>query len=514
MITRDKFEPVARVANPSRTSVSASALFCGAMIVGNLLLPIHAQDKPAPPPAPPVHHHQDNAVVPMENMQHDIRPLPPPTLPRLGMAQATDRPLVHLEELEELALKNNPTLSQAASEVAASKGRQLQAGLWPNPTVGYSGEEIRGGSSRGGQQGFFVEQQVLLGSKLALNRKVLAQEIRQAELEQEEQEMRVKNAVRLLYYQALAAQEMVAMWKELSRIASETLSFDRQLSNLGQQNETEVLQAEIEAEEAELAMIRADHEKRRAMSALAAVVADPSVADATLGGSLEENLPSLDEEQALAALLRDSPAVRIAQAGVDRAEVALARSRREAVPDLLFRGGLQQNRELQESSGRPVGLQGFAEVGLQLKIFDRNQGNSQAAQADLERARNEVKRVSLVLRERAASFIDSYSTARTLADRYRTRILPLAQKAYERIYARYGLMQASYPQVLDSQHNLYKLEIEYVSSLNQLWSNAVALKGFLLTDGLEAPARPSDVDRPVRELNLPSRLMAAPSQER
>ena len=53
-----------------------------------------------------------------------------------------------------------------------------------------------------------------------------------------------------------------------------------------------------------------------------------------------------------------------------------------------------------------------------------------------------------------------------------------------------------------------------VSALEQLWSNATALKGFLLTDGLEAPTAPSDVDRRVREVNLPSESMNVVRQER
>ena len=397
--------------------------------------------------------------------------------------------------------------------MSAAKGRRSQSALWPNPMVGYTGEEIRGGSFRGGQQGFFVEQEIVLGGKLALNRNVGTQEVRQAELENEEQQLRVKNAVRLLYYQALAEQELVAMRKQLSRIALEIAKYDRQLFNIGQQNESEVLQAEVEAEQADLAIVTGEHSRRRAMAALASVVGSPAVQDSVLAGSLEKDVPELDEQQVVATLLRDSPAVRIAQIGVDRAEAALGRARREVMPDLRVRAGLEQNRELLDT-GRPAGLQGFAEFGVQLKLFNRNQGNIGAAQAELDRARQEVKRIELVLRERAASYVDSYSTARAMADRYRSRILPLAQRAYELIYRRYGLMQASYPQVLGSEHSLYKLESAYVSALGQLWSNATALKGFLLTDGLEAPTAPSDVDRRVREVNLPSGSMNIVRKER
>ena len=144
-----------------------------------------------------------------------------------------------------------------------------------------------------------------------------------------------------------------------------------------------------------------------------------------------------------------------------------------------------------------------------MKLFDRNQGNIQAAQADLERSRAEVKRIELVLRERAASFVENYRTAKSMVDRYRTEILPRAQRAYALLYRRYGLLQASYPQVLLSERVLFKAETEYIQNLETSWINAIALQGFLLTDGLEAPARPTDVDRPVREVNVPSGMDTA-----
>jgi cobalt-zinc-cadmium efflux system outer membrane protein len=461
-----------------------------------------------PQSSQPQQNKEMNSMPGMEGMQHgehgmQIEPLPPPVVPKLGIAQYTAKePLVHLEELKQMALQRNPTLLQATTEIRSAAGRMLQSGLWPNPTAGYFGEEIRGGSFAGGEQGFFVQQDVILGGKLGLNRKVFAQEVRQAEAERDEQRLRVTNAVKLQYYQALAAQEMVDMRKELLRISLETARHSRQLFNIGQQDESEALQAEVEAQEADLAVVLAEHQRRRAMTALAAVVGNASVQEATLGGNLEDNLPELNEQELMETLLKESPAVHIAEIGVIRSEAALARARAERVPDLVLRGGLQQNLE-QQTNGRPVGavgLQGFAEVGVRLKLFDRNQGNIQAAQADLERAQAEVKRIDLLLRERSASFVESYRTAKIIADRYRKEILPRLQKAYELLYQRYGLMQASYPQVLLSQHTLFKAETDYIQNLGMLWANAVGLQGFLLTDGLEPPkpAQATSIGRYVK----------------
>ncbi len=179
----------------------------------------------------------------------------------------------------------------------------------------------------------------MLGGKLAGNRRVLQQEVRQAELELDEQNLRVKTSVRRTFFQALAAQELLAVRRELARIAQESAKFDRQLNNVGQKDEAEVLQTEIAAQEAELAVISADHMHRRAMVALAAVVGDSTIQTKALTGRLDEGLPDLDSKQSVATLLRESPAVRIAETGVLRANAALARARAERVPDLRLRGG-------------------------------------------------------------------------------------------------------------------------------------------------------------------------------
>jgi len=408
-----------------------------------------------------------------------------------------------LGELEKMALSSNPTLAQAAAEIRAAEGRKLQSGLYPNPTVGYQGEQIRGGTQGGGEQGFFVGQDIVLGGKLGLSRRVFEQEKKQAEVEGKEQRLGVINSVRLFYYQALAAQEMVDLRRKLSQLAEDAVNTSHQLGNVGQADQPDVLQAEVEGEQAELAVLATEQKQLRVWRSLAATVGQPGMALTHLAGNLED-LPEDSPDQWVQAMLRDSPAVKIADLGVLRAEASLARAKREPIPDLQLRGGLQQNRELDTTTNRPIGLQGFAEVGVQLPIFNRNQGNVQASRADLERAQREVERVQLVLRERAAALVQNYMTSRTMVEKYRSRMIPRAQKAYDLYVKSYGGMAAAYPQVLISQRTLFQLQTDYISALETLWGNSIALKGFLLTDGLEAPSCPSEMDQPVRELNVPS----------
>jgi cobalt-zinc-cadmium efflux system outer membrane protein len=408
-----------------------------------------------------------------------------------------------LDELQQMALTNNPTLGQAQAGVRAAAGLTRQAGLWPNPTIGYVGDEIRGGSFGGGEQGVFVQQNVILGGKLGLDKKVRAEEGKQAEAEAQEQKLRVENGVRVAFYEALAAQRMVEMRKNLNALAQDAVETTRQLFNVGQADQPDVLQAQVEADEADVAVITSRQEQQRAWRVLAAVVGKPDLPLTTLVGNLED-LPTIDSDQMLQTILNNSPAMKIAELGATRAGIIVTRSQREVVPDLSLRAGYMNNLEqLGSVPPKAAGSQGFAEVGINLRLFNRNQGNIEASKADQERATLEVQRVSLVLRQLSAPILQSYTSARAVADRYKTRTLPTARQAYELYLEKYHEGAAAYPQVLIAQRTLFQLETNYIATLEKAWINAAALEGLLLTDGLDLPAGPGELDRPVREINMP-----------
>jgi cobalt-zinc-cadmium efflux system outer membrane protein len=164
---------------------------------------------------------------------------------------------------------------------------------------------------------------------------------------------------------------------------------------------------------------------------------------------------------------------------------------------------LEYNNERLDRLPFAKGWEGIAEVSVPIPIFNRNQGDVAAARANIDRADLEKRRIALTLRDRAAAAVDQYANARLMAVEFRDEILPRAKKAYGLMSEKYGLMLASYPRVLESQRRLYELQIEYIAALEGVWTNGIALQGFLLTDGLESPARPGEVDRPIRETNVP-----------
>jgi cobalt-zinc-cadmium efflux system outer membrane protein len=447
---------------------------------------------------------QEMKMPKQEQSHHMEMPAVTAEYPRMGRAQERAHgALVTLEQVQKIAADSNPTLRQAEAEIRATKARQQQAGLYPNPTVGYTGDEIRGGSVGGGKQGFFLQQAVVTGGKLGLSREVFGKEVKLAEIEAEEQKIRVQSAVKMAFLRVLAAQELLETRRDLAKIAQDAAETQRRLMNTGQADESEVLGAEVEAQRMRMAARMQENTLREEWRSLAAVIGQPELPLATVAGNLETDWPELNEDQAVETIAKESPAVRIADAAEARAQSVLARAKREPVPDVLIRGGLEYNNETLGSVPWAKGWEGIAELAVQIPLFNRNQGNTAAARADIDRAGQEKTRIALTLRERAATAVDQYANARLMAVEYRDEMLPRAKRAYSLMVDKYGQMLASYPRVLDTQRKLYELQIEYISALESVWTNGIALQGFLLTDGLEAPTRPSEVDRPIRETNVP-----------
>ena len=395
-----------------------------------------------------------------------------------------------LDDLERMALANNPTLKQAEAQIAAAAGRAKQAGLYPNPTLSAVGEEVsRGPIIRGGEVGGGFQQRIVTGGKLGLSRQVAEQERLAAEQMAQAQRQRVLNAVRILYYQALGDQRLVQVRGQLAGLAGEVVRISGEMGNVGQADRPDQLFADIEAERLDLGLAKARNALERTWRQITAVVNDPSLRPTLLEGDLEE-VPRLEADQALERIYAESPELQTAQVNITRSEIALKRARREPMPDILMSGGVRYNRELLEFQPggilrRPVGPEGFFDIGIQIPIFNRNQGAVAAAKAETELARREVDRTKLALKSRLATVYREYQDAMTTVERYRGRMIPKAQQAYDLYLNSFRGMAAAYPQVLISQRNLFQLQEDYVTALVAAWQSAIDIQGLLLTGGVE-----------------------------
>lgn len=441
--------------------------------------------------------------VPIQEVQepeavgfHTGSDLPAPELLR----EVVNQQPMTLESFVDMADKTNPTLAQAQRNAERSNRQARQVGLPPDPIVGYSGDHIRGGSYHGGEEGAFFSQEFVLGRKLALRRDIYRAEGRSNELAVEIQRARVHDDVARVFFDALAAQESVVVHDRLLEVALDTETNAHELERIGQADASDVLTAEIAAEQEKADFESAQRMFLSSFTQLATYAGQSALVPHPLTGALVEP-PLIDAEGMVVTDMQESPYVKQAQANVTVAEARMKDAKREKVPNLNLKAGEWYSGEELGATNIKAGWMSFAEAGVQLPFWNRNQGNVEAAQVELERAHEDVTRAQLLTRNHAEPYAQQYQTSRATAERYRTEMLPRARRAYQLEVTKYQQMAQAYPHVLIAQHMLFTLQLAYIHALNEEWRAAIALQNYTLTNGLDEPM---SVGQDSTTMNLPT----------
>jgi len=390
-----------------------------------------------------------------------------------------------LEQFIAFADKANPTLAQAQRNVDRSKQQARQVSLPPDPILGYSGDHIRGGEYHGGEEGAFFTQEFVLGHKLALRRDIYRAEGKSNEYAFEVQRARVHNDVARAFFDTLAAQQSVIIHDRLLKVALDTDTNTHELARIGQVDAAGILTAEVAAEQARVDFLGAQRLFLAHFSQLATLAGQHTLDIHPLKGALAEP-PAFDPEEYVRRGVEESPLVKRAQADQALGDARLKDAKRERVPNLNVTAGEWYSGE-ELTSGQKAGWMSFAQAGVQLPLWNHNQGNIEVAKVLLQRAHDDEARTKLWTRNQTEPLAQEYQTARFTAERYRTEMLPRAWRAYELQVTKYQQMSLEYPPVLAAQHMLFTLQLGYTEALNQEWRAAIALQNYGLMNGLDDP---------------------------
>ncbi len=384
-----------------------------------------------------------------------------------------------VEAIEQLALANNPAVGQASAKVRALRGKYVQVGIPPNPTVGYSASEV-GQGGRAGQQGGYAGQEFITAGKLDKNRAIVAAEIDKAESVLRATQRRVLTDVRSSYYRALVAQQRIETAKTLLQATGEAVKASQHLLDAEEIPLAGLLQTEVEQQNAQIVHRIAENELTAAWQQLSAVVGDLDLAPQKLAGDPKALPSELDWDETLARITTLSPEMAAAFAELSRSRRALNRARVEPVPDINTQFTVQYDNSTD-----------FTIAGIQttipLPIWNKNQGGIRQAQAEISVASQNIDRVALDLKNRLASTFREYANARTQAETYANQILPRAVKTFDLVQRGYSLGEVGYLDLLTAQKTYMQTNLAYLDSLNTLWQSWTEIDGLLLTDSLQMP---------------------------
>lgn len=385
--------------------------------------------------------------------------------------------VMSLQDFESLALANNPTLFELVAITQKAAGFRMQVGLRANPIVGYQGTQLADKGTD--QHTAFVQQEIVTGGKLDLNRRVLNEALRAQLLELETQKLRVSTDIRIRFFEALASQRRIELIKDFQTVTVKGLELANLRKKASEGSQLEVLQAKVQKNEIDLALQQAELTYAATWRELAAFAGSPSLLVTRLQGELPVSPTEQDWAAMTTSVLELSPEYDAASVRVRQAQVRLQRQGVQAIPNITvsLAGGADRG-----TNAGIINLQ----VGAPIPVFNTNQGNIAASQAEYRRAVMEAKRVEDSIKARMAVVSRDYDTSSVAVTKYATEILPSAQESLDLAEQAYKGGETSFVQVLIARRTYFDANLQYVAAQSQHAQAKSKVDGLVLTGGLDA----------------------------
>ena len=421
-----------------------------------------------------------------------------PALPPLGTEiHPPEGPALTLPELERIAQENNPVVRQAAADVSAAEGQAIQAGAYPNPNIGYEGDNFNQGATAG-QQGGFVEQQIKTAGKLKLATAAAMAGVENAQFALRKARIDVATQVRASYFAVLVAQENVKVSTALARMTDDAFRIQVEKVKGGESAAYEPMQLRVQTYQARAALVQARNRYVSASKQLAASLGMPGMPPPRVAGRVDLPVPVISyDAEALVRVLSSHTDVLTAETTIRQDKYSLELAKVTPVPDIMTHVAVQH-----DYTTPPFLTQANVAVSIALPLWDKNQGNIRSAQAALARAMDGPHQVRDDLSTRVADAFERYSNGRTLLSYYRTSILPDQVRAYQGVYRRHQQEPdvVSFGDVVSAQQTLAQTISAYIGALGDQWTAVVDLAGLLqIEDFLQI--QQADAVSPIPDLD-------------
>jgi cobalt-zinc-cadmium efflux system outer membrane protein len=417
------------------------------------------------------------------------------------------RPLT-LSELQRIGLAHSPAVKQAVANVEAMRGAAIQAGLPPNPTVGYEADTM-GTTGGAGYQGAFIDQVIKTANKLQLARAVATMDWRNAEVALRRAEMDLATNVRRNYFALLVARESMRVNGALVRFTTEVYEIQAaQAKGGGFAAPYEPLYLETLALSARAALVQARNSYLMAWKQLAAAMGVPGLPLTEVEGGVDMPMPVYEYKDVLEYVLKNHTDVLTAENSLRQAQLNVRVAQVTPIPDVELRVLLQR-----DYTGLPFEVAPSVQVNVPIPVWNRNQGGIIQAEANLISASEQPHFVRTNLSNNLAGYYAAYRTNVINLALYRSRILPNLVQVYQGVYNRYqgetplggvagvpGFATPTLNDVVVAQGQLSGAVAQYLTYLAGAWDAAVSITDLLQTNDMFSAAQKLQPVGPVPEL--------------
>lgn len=307
-----------------------------------------------------------------------------------------------LHEAIELA-QSSPTARIAQSRVDAIQGQVKQAGLRPNPRLFLQSEDLRPGAnnfdfSNDTEDYGYLSQTFETGGKRAKRLQLAGANLRQTEAERALQLQQLDGRVAAAYWMAVSTARISQLLQQDLAAVDDMVQYQKERVDAGAMRGVDLLRMQIERDRLQIAFKAAQREATLARVDLARQIGRPISNDIELTDSIDA--VNLVEQQPLAEVLTQRSDVAMAQEAVAAAQADLKLQKSLGVPDFDVLGGYKRN-----TGANTL----YAGIQIPLPFRNRNQGEVERAQANLQMTEFQLEQVKLTAQSDVSAATATYT---------------------------------------------------------------------------------------------------------
>jgi outer membrane protein TolC len=405
-----------------------------------------------------------------------LPPLPPGRAPDLDEdeVKALAQQPLDVEQAVRLALLHNRGLRARLRELGVERGRLMQAGLIKNPAL-----EAELSPERDSRVELRAEYDVMTFVLTPMHKKAAQHDLDAARLDAAGDVIELGYEVRTAFYALQAAEQQlrvaahtldslaagrdaaVALLEagNLRAIdaASQISAFERARISVAK---LELTVAEQREQLQRLLGLHGDATSWTLATDLAGVPETPAALDGLEKRVIEANLDLAASEKQLAAIAK--------RTGITRTEGWLPRIDLD-VHTLVGN----------PDSSSPNNVRWGGGVGIDVPLFDRQQGQVRVHEAEFDSALERYQGLAIDLRSAAREVSARLTSAQRRARQYGSVIVPAQESVMQQAILQYNAMQIGVFQLLEARRGQLEVALDYVETQREYWSAVAELDALL-----------------------------------
>jgi outer membrane protein, heavy metal efflux system len=421
--------------------------------------------------------HPERRQAKIDKMYPELPPFWPLTLPGL---RPGEKPTT-LEELQRLAAERNPSIAQARADIGALRGVAIQAGLYPNPIFGFQSDTVSSSRLRD-YQGATISQTIKTAGKLTLARNVANMDVANAQLALQRVRIYVSSQVKKNYFDVLVAERNIQIGNALVEFTERVYRVKTEQVKEQESVPYEPAQLRSLVYQARSALAAAHISYARAWKMLAVTVGVPDLPPSKLENLLDQPVPDINYQTALARVLAVHPDMQAARNSLAQARTQLRLDIVTPIPDVTAL--LVAEKDFTTPHLQNVSTN--SNLLVTVPIFDRNQGNIMRSQGVVARMQQQLRKAQYDLTQQLADSFAQYENNRKQARYYRDLVIPDLALTYRGVAQRH-LQRPEVIMVTDvafAQQNLSVAINTYIGFLYGEWLSIADLANLLQVDNL------------------------------